>query len=392
MARRARRAEKGTARTQPTRKHLARREREAIQVRRIWVALTLVGIALIGVLGFGAYQEFLVKPNVPVAIVNGVPIRAPAYQSMVRYQQWQLEIQAAELQQRLVRLEPEAEDQEFMAQYLEQQVQQIQAMMSQLPMQTVESMIGDELVRQEALRRGITVSDEELEQTIEEQFGYYRIPPTSALTPTPAADTLSIPTPVQVTLEEYQESYANFVKRIGERAGMSERELREVFRDGLLRDKLQELLAAEVPTAAEQVRARHILVETEEEAQQVSKRLNEGEPFELLAQELSTDESNKDEGGDLGWFPKGQMVSSFEEAAFNGQVGELVGPVQTSFGWHIIKIEGHEVRELEPAALRIRQSRALENWLAEARLAEAIENLWRPEMAPPAEEAQPWPR
>jgi len=357
--------------------------------------LTVVGVVLIGVLGFGVYQEFLVKPNVPVAIVKGVPIRARAYQSLVRYQRWRLEAQAAQLQQRRAQVDPEAEDQKFMAQYLDQQLQQVQAMMPQLPMQTVESMISDELVRQEALRRGIAVSDEELQQTIEEQFGYYRIPPTSAPTPTPAADTLSIttpvPTPVPVTFEQYQESYGNFIERIGEQTGMSERELREVFRDGLLREKLQEVLAAEVPMTAEQVHARHILVETEEEAQEVSKRLDEGEPFQLLAQELSMDESNKDKGGDLGWFPRGQMVPTFEEAAFNAQVGEIVGPVQSSFGWHIISVEGHEVRELEPAALRTRQSQALENWLAEALLGEGIENLWRPEMAPPAEEGQPSP-
>lgn len=391
MARRARRAPRGAARSRLTRKQLARREREAIQGRRIWIVLTLVGIVLIGVLGFGAYQEFVVKPNVPVAIVNGVPIRARGYQSMVRYERWRLEIQAAELQQRRAQVDPEAEDQELMAQFLDQQLQQLQAMVPQLPMRTVEKMIGDELVRQEARRRGIKVSDDELEQAIEEQYGYYRTPPTSAPTPTLAGDTLLLatpaPTPIQVTLEQYREGYVSFVRSMRERTGMSEAELRELFRDGVLRQKVQDALAAEVPTVAAHVHTRHILVETEEEAQQVSKRLDEGETFELLAQELSTDEFSKDEGGDLGWFPRGQMVPSFEEAAFNAQVGEVVGPVQTSFGWHIIKLEGHEVRELEPAVLRIQQSQALENWLAQARLGEGIENLWQPGMAPPEEEA-----
>lgn len=389
MARRTRRVEKGAARSQLTRKQLARREREAIQVRRIWIALTVAGILLIGILAFGAYQEFLVKPNLPVAMVNGVPLRSRAYQSMVRYQHWRLELQVTELQQKRAQLDPEAEGAEFLAQYLDQQLQQAQAMIAQLPMQTVERMIGDELIRQEAQRRGMTVSDEELQRTIEEQFSYYRIAPTSA--PTTAADTLSIatplPTPVQVTFEEYQKGYASFVKGLRAATGMSETELRGLFRDELLREKLQEILAAEVPTSAEQVHAQHILVETEQEAQQVLKRLNEGESFKVLAQELSTDESNKDEGGELGWFPRGQMVPSFEEAAFNAQVGDIVGPVQTSFGWHIIKVEGHEVRELEPAVLQMQQSQALQNWLTKARSEQAIENLWRPEMAPPTQGA-----
>ena len=390
MARRTRRRAKGTTEARPTRKQLARREREAIQLRRIWIALTVVGMLAIGVLGFGAYQEFIAKPNAPVAIVNGVPIRTSDYQRMVHYEQWRLRVQAAELQQRQAQLDPEAEGQEFMAQYLSQQLQQVQAMMPQMPRQTVQRMIDDELVRQEAQRRGITVSDEELQQAIEEQFGYYRIPPTPVPTPTPVTETLSIatpvPTPTPLTLEQFREAYDNYVKIIREQTSMSEAELREVFRDALLRQKLQDALAAEMPTEAEQVHARHILVETEEEAQQVLERLNKGEPFELLAQELSTDESNKNEGGDLGWFPRGQMVSAFEEAAFDAEVGEVVGPVQTSFGWHVIKVEGHERRELEPTMLRFQQSQALQNWLSEARLGEGIDNLWRPEMAPPAEE------
>ena len=401
MARRAQsvrpqRKAKGTKEARLTRKQLARREREAIQSRRIWIALTMVGILVIGVLGFGAYQEFIAKPNAPVAIVNGVSIRSRAHQRLVRYEQWRLRIQAAELQQRQAQLDPEAEDQEFMAQYMNQQLQQIQAMMPQVPYQTVQRMIDDELVRQEAHRRGITVSGEESQQAIEEEFGYYRIPPTPAPTPTPVTETLSIatpvPTPVPLTLAQFQEAYGNYVKIVGEQTGMSEAELQEIFHDALLRQELQEALAAEVPRTAEQVHARHILVETEEKAQQVWERLNKGESFELLAQELSTDEFNKDEGGDLGWFPRGQMVSAFEEAGFDAEVGEIVGPVQTSFGWHIIKVEGHEVRELEPSVLSFRQGQALQNWLAEARLGGGIENLWKPDMARPAEDAQPLPR
>ena len=133
---------------------------------------------------------------------------------------------------------------------------------------------------------------------------------------------------------------------------------------------------------AEQVQARHILVETAEEAQQVLERLDTGEAFEVLAGELSTDETNKDEGGQLGWFPRGQMVAAFEEAAFDAEVGDVVGPVETTFGWHIIQVEGHEVRELEPSMLQYRQGQALQDWLSEARSGEGVENLWKPDMAP----------
>jgi len=373
-----------------TRRRVALRRQEAARLRRLWLSLTVVGILVIGVLGFGAYREFVAKPNAPVAIVNGVPIPTNVYQRMVQYERWRLQIQLVELQQRQAQIDPEAEGQEFMAQYLSQRLEQIRNAIAQAPSQTVQKMIDDELVRQEARRRGITVSEEELQQAIEEQFGYYRSPPTPALSPTPITETFSIatpmPTPIPMTREQFQAAYNNYMRMVKQETGMSESEVREVFRTVLLRQKLQDALAAEVPTEAEQVHARHILVETEEEAQKVRLRLEEGEPFDLLAQEVSTDEFSKDKGGDLGWFPRGWMVPEFEEAAFSAEVGEIVGPVQTSFGWHIIKVEGHEVRALEPDALQLRRGQALQDWLAEVRSGEGVKDLWRPEMAPPVTE------
>ncbi len=84
------------------------------------------------------------------------------------------------------------------------------------------------------------------------------------------------------------------------------------------------------------IRASHILVEKEYEAQDVLKKLKEGSSFESLAKAFSKCPSG-DEGGDLGEFGKGQMVKSFEDAAFALKAGEVSGPVQTQFGYHIIK-------------------------------------------------------
>lgn len=85
------------------------------------------------------------------------------------------------------------------------------------------------------------------------------------------------------------------------------------------------------------VKAAHILVDTKEEALALKKRIDNGENFRALAQKYSKCPSGK-EGGMLGEFQKGQMVKEFEDAAFKLPVGTVSEPVQTQFGWHLIKV------------------------------------------------------
>ncbi len=85
------------------------------------------------------------------------------------------------------------------------------------------------------------------------------------------------------------------------------------------------------------VQARHILVGTKEKAEELKKKIDDGEDFSKLAEEHSECPSKK-RGGDLGWFGKGAMVRPFEVAAFTAEEGEVVGPVKTEFGWHLIYV------------------------------------------------------
>ena len=95
-----------------------------------------------------------------------------------------------------------------------------------------------------------------------------------------------------------------------------------------------------------ELRARHILVKTESEAKAIIKELDAGAGFEAMAKNKSTGPSGPN-GGDLGFFGKGQMVPEFEKAAFALEEGETTSsPVKTQFGWHIIKVEGY--RKTEP--------------------------------------------
>lgn len=91
------------------------------------------------------------------------------------------------------------------------------------------------------------------------------------------------------------------------------------------------------------IQARHILVADKEKAEELKTRIVEGgEDFAKLAEEFSECPSKK-RGGDLGWFGKGSMVRPFEVAAFSAQEGEVVGPVKTEFGWHVIYV--YEIKD-----------------------------------------------
>jgi len=117
---------------------------------------------------------------------------------------------------------------------------------------------------------------------------------------------------------------------------VDEEEVRQVFEDN--KDFFEE---------GEQVRARHILVKSKDEAEALRKRLLDGEDFAELAREHSTDLGSGANGGDLGWFGRGVMVAPFEEAAFALAVGDISPLDQSQFGYHIIRVD--ERAEAKPA-------------------------------------------
>ncbi len=96
----------------------------------------------------------------------------------------------------------------------------------------------------------------------------------------------------------------------------------------------------------DEVRARHILVEEEDEAAAVLARLEAGEEFADIAREVSQDPGSARNGGDLGFFTAGRMVAPFSAAAFELEPGEVSDPVETQFGWHVIKVEERRATQL----------------------------------------------
>jgi len=150
---------------------------------------------------------------------------------------------------------------------------------------------------------------------------------------------------------------------------------RLIVRPTLARQKITEQLEAEVAARAEQVRAAHILVATEDAAREALERVNAGEDFGDVAREVSTDTATAGTGGDLGWFPRGVMVEPFTEAAFVLQADEVSDLVQTDFGWHIIKVlEREDDRPLTLSTLQSLKSRTFDQWLNERRDESDIES------------------
>jgi foldase protein PrsA len=127
---------------------------------------------------------------------------------------------------------------------------------------------------------------------------------------------------------------------------------------------------------AEQVHARLIIVDTEEEARKVLAQLQEGAHFEELAQERSVDVRTRDEGGDLGWFPRGWVAPELESVAFGLQVGEISDAVRLGDRYSILQtLEWEESRALSPDLYLELQLVAFEQWLVQQREAADIERF-----------------
>jgi parvulin-like peptidyl-prolyl isomerase len=155
-------------------------------------------------------------------------------------------------------------------------------------------------------------------------------------------------------------------------------EYRAATRSQLLTLRVRDAVVAQFSATAvvgadgvPQVRARHILVGTEAEAQQVLTRLQNGETFEALAAELSRDVTTKDRGGDLGFFIAENLTTpELAEVAFSLQPGEIAGPVATALGYHIIQTIEFATLSASPEEQARQQESIFNTWL-QAQLASA---------------------
>lgn len=157
---------------------------------------------------------------------------------------------------------------------------------------------------------------------------------------------------VDSEIDSMKEAYGDQYDSIIEQNFGDEDELREIIRISLLQEAAiaedieitEEDLEEEYNRQNTEIDAQHILVADEETANEVKQKLDDGEDFADLAAEYSTDGSAED-GGNLGYFSTGEMVPEFEDAAYSMEADEISDPVQSQFGFHIIKV--NDVRDKE---------------------------------------------
>ena len=387
-----------------TKKHLARAERDRILRRWLLTASAIVAALVLGLIAYGWAEQKLINPGRAVAEVQGEAITARYLKARTELAKESLLAQASQIQSLITAFGSDA----TFASSLQQQLEQIASLLQDeatLQRSVLDSLVEEALIRQEANRRGIVVTEEEVTEAIEASFGFYpngtptplptstpratftpaptltptagpspTVTPTTAPTVTPTAgpSPTPLPTPTPYTQDAFQADLGEYLTGL-QATNISEADFRSQYEAQLYRSRLDEAMKAEVTREQEQVNARHILVADEASAQDILEQVNSGrKSWEELASVLSLDTSNKDQGGDLGWFGRGAMVQPFEEAAFAAAVGETVGPVKTDFGWHIIQVLGRELRTLDDAAFESARQNALPRWLNDARTAEGV--------------------
>lgn len=218
-------------------------------------------------------------------------------------------------------------------------------------------LIVNKMIEIDAEKQGIEVSEDELNEELDKYYSMYGGEENFA----------SFLEMSGFKLDDFKDDVklSLLLDRIlEERIEITDEEMKEYFEEN------KEDFAQE-----EQVEASHILVEDKETAFEVINKLNNGADFAELAKEYSIDENTKDKGGELGYFGKGEMVKEFEEEVFAMEVNTISKPVETQYGFHVIKKTDHKPyqeanfedvkKEVRQAVLEQKKDEEYQNWLQE---------------------------
>lgn len=319
---------------------LTRAQRTAASLKIVAVASALILSVVSALIGVALYGELVLRPAEPVSSVNGEAIPASRYADFLALRQFELSRQLADA--------PTSSD--------PRDPNHPRAQLSALTISAVTELTNAELLRGEASALGVSVDDAAIDTVLNE----------FVLGPGEVADDFN---------------FADAFADIRERTELDADTIRDFIADRALADAVADHLAARLDPAPPQIRASQIVVPTQEAAETVIARLDAYQPFDLVAEQASTDTASAAGGGDLGWLPRGLMPDGWDEAAFALRPGTRSKPVSTSQGWHVIRV--HDVspsRELDPETAERRRRVTYENWLQTLRTTAEVEFLLTPEI------------
>jgi len=369
-----------------TRKQRSRLEQERRVERLLIIGVIAVGALVVGVLVYGFIAENVVKAREPVAIVGGTPVRAADFQARVRFSRMQMQTELQFWRGQQLALDPTDSEAQMYLEYIQGNIRDLENQLSPVNAlsigdQALDQLIQEELVRQEVERRGISVAPEELQREVEQYFGYDRNPatptpgpaftfpltPTGVLTAAPTSTPL--PTPTPMTEADFRQRYDTYLKQSLKPLGISEQQYRSWAEASLLVEKLRQEVKAEVPATADQVQVRYLVVDSEERANELAARLDGGEDFQALVDELEADEAVTGYGIELGWLPRSMLErrldAELSDLAFELEVGQHSPPVPSLDGtrYTIIEVVSREDRELDELARESLGGEAFQEWL-----------------------------
>lgn len=220
-----------------------------------------------------------------------------------------------------------------------------EAMLAQGRQQVLDVMIEQVLIEQAAAQEGLTLSDQEIEDQI-------------------ARD---------IAENGGQEQFNAWLQA----NNWTAEEFKMRQRSMMVASQMFERVTRNVPTKAEQVHARHILVATDQQARDLAAQLQSGADFVALASQQSLDPSTKDSGGDLGFFPRGTLVvPEIEDAAFTLEVGQISDVVKSAMGYHIVQVlERVQDMALTEESWQALKETTFRRWVAELWAAANVEVL-----------------
>lgn len=370
-----------------SKKHLARAERERIQVRWLLGVIIAIAVVAIGILGYGWIDSVYIQPKKTVVTVNEDTITQGEFQGRIRIHQREL---LGQLNSYMQMEQLFASDPQTLAsiQELQNQIRTQLAYPELIGQEVIYSMIRETLIRQEAEKMGIRVLPEEIERRIQHSFGFYpEGTPTLFPTPTPDATRVAaiaaasestpepsptstlpqtpFPTATPYVLEAYEVDYEQFLDSLSD-FGISESDFFVYIEAQLLEEKVREQFDPEIDRMAEHVLLQHTLIFDEEIAQEALEQLESGDAWADIVLEYSEDQNSRESSGDLGWKTLDDMVRFLGQmglAAFSAQVDEVVGPIESQYGWHLLRIVDRQDREILETAYQEAVDNAFETWI-----------------------------